>query len=493
MLGSEVPLEWQLSPAWTNHREVSSNPACAVERTSETDWRSEAEVVLSWPCLFLRFKASGTKEDHRRSSSSYWCLSVPVRCAKSLCRDRPHLSVSMGHYGGAILECLTWWEQKPKTAALRRSTSSASVFWDGEALDIDDVSDAELRAITELQRMRAMRSPQQQLLDKNKKKLEKDSVTDLFRRSGKVQQQLLNRPRRVRKVRPAQPHIQICEPNVQHSFTRLRTPLSRAEQDFIETNKTSDIDGATSRKWASASGGHTASGVFVDENRREWRYAGVKFAHETEAAAKALFEQPPPPPTPPPSIPMEEHSEYKALVARMTKQGFSAAERHRILKRMKHSGELEELVNPPKLQEKSYGKTDFSERVWRQGSVETHLSTPGVGLRVAPRKLDPLQKPPAKLPLSNDAHLRRLQGSLSQGTFTHIEKPRNPRNAKYIFDKPAPKWPKPALDVPTHGVNRSASLNDIPGTSPRKLWSMESRAELWRKHQNTTSSFVLGV
>ena len=125
---------------------------------------------------------------------------------------------------------------------------------------------------------------------------EKDSVTDLFRRSGKVQQRLLNRPRRVRKVRPAQPHIQIYEPAAT-LFTRLAR-LSRAEQDFIETNKTSDIDGAASRKWASASGGHTASGVFVDENRREWRYAGVKFAHETEAAAKALFEQPPPPPHP---------------------------------------------------------------------------------------------------------------------------------------------------------------------------------------------------
>ena len=106
--------------------------------------------------------------------------------------------------------------------------SSASVFWDGEELDIDDVSDAELRAITELQRMRAMRSPQQQLMDKNKKKLEKDSVTDLFRRSGKVQQQLLNRPRRVRKVRPAQPHIQIYEPSVQHSFTGFaRLSLAR--------------------------------------------------------------------------------------------------------------------------------------------------------------------------------------------------------------------------------------------------------------------------
>ena len=160
----------------------------------------------------------------------------------------------------------------------------------------------------------------------------------------------------------------------------------------------------------------------------------------------------------------------------MTKlQGFSAAERHRILKRMKHSGELEELVNPPKLQEKSYGKTDFSERVWRQGSVETHLSAWRWPSGRAARKLDPLQKPPAKLPLSNDAHLRRCK-ALYLKAHLHTSRNRETRGMlQDIFDKPAPKWPKPALDVPTHGVNRSASLNDIPGTSPRKLWSTESR------------------
>jgi hypothetical protein len=101
----------------------------------------------------------------------------------------------------AILECLTWWEpQPPKTASasMRRSASSSGVFWNA---DDTEISESELKAIKELQRLRALRTPQQELFDKFKKKNEADSITSLLRKTGKVQHQALIKPRRVRKVR----------------------------------------------------------------------------------------------------------------------------------------------------------------------------------------------------------------------------------------------------------------------------------------------------
>ena len=279
-------------------------------------------------------------------------------------------------------------------------------------------------------------------------------------------------------------------------------------QDFRDTNLVADIDGASSRKLC----GHSSSGIFVDQHsKRDWRYSGAAFAQETEEAAQALFEQPPPPPPPPPTIPLEEHPEYRASVAKLTKQGFSAAERHRILKRAKQSGEFDHILKPS-LSAKSVGKMDFEERVWRMGAIETHLSTPGIDLRVMPRALEPLiRAPPKPLPangiaipptvpfnsIHNQPQLRAFNGS-HLSLRPHVERPRNPKNAKVIFDgtKAPPKWPKPALDTPMarqfegRPLDKSLSTNDILGARPRRLVSDESRAELWRIHQRDSRGWL---
>ena len=244
---------------------------------------------------------------------------------------------------------------------------------------------------------------------------------------------------------------------------------------------TCDIPGASSAKLC----GSTSGGFFVDEDRRDWPYSTVAFAHEVEA----LFEQPPPPPPPPPPEPTE-NPEFKELVHKLKSVGFSHAQRHRILKRAKSSGTLDHMVPQP--EPKPIGKYTFEERVWRQHSVETHLGTPGVDLKVMRRPLKPIDEPPPRpktetghamprtIPFNsihNQPQLRAFNASHLSIAPAHWSSndPRSRRPKLVPQERAPPQWPKPALDTPAAArfegrpLDRSLSTHDIRGAKPRQL------------------------
>ena len=244
---------------------------------------------------------------------------------------------------------------------------------------------------------------------------------------------------------------------------------------------TSDIPGASSAKLC----GSTSGGFFVDEDRRDWPYSTVAFSHEAEA----LFEQPPPPPPPPPPEP-SENPEFKELVHKLKSVGFSHAQRHRILQRAKSSGGLDHMAPQP--EPKPIGKYSFEERVWRQHSVETHLGTPGVNLRVMRRPLEPMIEPPPRpktetghaIPVTVPFNSIHNQPQLRAFNASHLSitsagwsanDPRSRRPEKVPQERAPPQWPKPALDTPAAArfegrpLDRSMSTHDIRGAKPRQL------------------------
>ena len=86
---------------------------------------------------------------------------------------------------------------------MRRSTSayasSVSSFFSYD--DDFEIDPHELAAIRALQKQRQLKTPQQKLLEKFKKKNEKDAITGLLNGQGKLQAKAMRAPRRVRKVR----------------------------------------------------------------------------------------------------------------------------------------------------------------------------------------------------------------------------------------------------------------------------------------------------
>lgn len=166
---------------------------------------------------------------------------------------------------------------------------------------------------------------------------------------------------------------------------------------------------------------------------------------------------------------------------------------------------------------KNVGKYSFEERVWRQHSVETHLSTPGIDLRVSRRELEPMVVPPPRplpaagsgIPLTvpaNSIHFQpELRGFGPSNTslappYWSTNDPRDRKPQRTPLQKPPAKFPKPSLNPPRTpksfgGPPRDRSLrtHDIAGAKPRQLVSEVSRAELWRVHARDNSSFFNGL
>lgn len=316
----------------------------------------------------------------------------------------------------ASSDMLVWTPSRPSlTPMLHQSTSAASLrsassgWWPAD--DVVPVSKEEYLAL------RVLRARERQL--QRSRRRPPNEVKQLLDEAGKVQAASL-------------------------------VPRRRERKDFRETNRTSDIPGASSAKLA----GHTSSGVAIDR-RHGWPYA-VAFDYDNDG----LFEQPPA--LPPPRDARAERTLRRAVTS---------------------TGEL--LAQPPdpdrpRIQAARY---TFAENVWRTGSVEMHLSTPGIGIKCARKQLAPLIKPSSlpRHPVINQSERSKwdLQNSnaRAQPTDWAADHRRAQDALKAQSTRAPPSWPKPALDTPAQSapLDRSMSTLDIAGAKPRRLVSQAAR------------------
>ena len=215
---------------------------------------------------------------------------------------------------------------------------------------------------------------------------------------------------------------------------------TRVRKDFRDTNATQDIPGAMPIKMM----GRTSTGFHVNPDRADWPYAK---ALPQQAEDVMLFEE--------------------IAAAHRLKQANAAS------------------------------RSSFEEQVYKTSSVETHLTIPGVGLKVVRKELKPLfqeRPPPARdatyaqaIP-ANSIHYRpELREVLPhQTTVSPWRSPHarmGPTNRMGQVDaiskppRPEPAWRKPAMDPPRKlgAMDRSLSTDDIAGAKPRRLVSVVAR------------------
>jgi hypothetical protein len=243
----------------------------------------------------------------------------------------------------------------------------------------------------------------------------------------------------------------------------------------------SDIPGAT----AATRMGHTASGKAI--NREPWPYA---IAFPCDKGEEGLFEQPPEPPPQQLRAGQLEKLQYAAIKGQLKEAGFSRSDRDLVLRRVKSTGLIDSMLQPPKSTGKSLGKHTFEERVYRTSSVETHLTIPGVGLKCVRKHLQPIVQPkpppvdekyPRALPgnsLHNQPHMRTMQPGQTSLNLSDTRAARALPHATH----PGPQWKWPALNTPQAqgAIDRSLKTQDIDGARPRRLVSISARdSKLW--------------